>query len=103
MARAFSNDMLVRRFFDHTTPTGSLLMNVSWTITAMGCTSWGEYLVFLRLQLRQPGAAAKMIVADWMSTPVIGRTCSAPSIPFRGGNLRPLPDHSGHPGICGEV
>jgi uncharacterized protein YkwD len=70
VARAYSNDMLVRRFFDHTTPDGvPFYIRMSrlyphW-VRAKGENIWGSW----GLYPGNPQKLAKEIVADWMSSP----------------------------------
>jgi uncharacterized protein YkwD len=69
-ARAYSDDMLVRRFFDHTTPDGvPFYLRMSkyyphW-VRAKGENIWGSW----GLYPGNPQKLAKEIVADWMSSP----------------------------------
>jgi uncharacterized protein YkwD len=70
VARAYSNDMLVRRFFDHTTPDGvsfheRIAGNYHHWVRSIGeniWTAWG-YKTSNALSL------AKEIVGDWLSSP----------------------------------
>jgi uncharacterized protein YkwD len=71
VARAYSNDMLVRRFFDHTSPDGVSFHDrisahyhhwVSFTGENIW-SAWGYYKTSNALSL------AKEIVDDWLSSP----------------------------------
>jgi uncharacterized protein YkwD len=70
VARAYSDDMLVRRFFDHTTPDGvpfyiRMSKHYPHWVRAKGENIWGSWGLY-------PGNSqklAKEIVADWMSSP----------------------------------
>jgi uncharacterized protein YkwD len=70
VARAFSNDMLVRGFFDHTTPDGvPFYRRISsqyphWTPT-LGENIWESY----GYEHHSPQTLAKLIIADWMRSP----------------------------------
>jgi uncharacterized protein YkwD len=70
VARAYSNDMLVRRFFDHTTPDGlsfdQRIVNLypHW-IRAVGENIWSAS----GYSAANPETMAREIVDDWMSSP----------------------------------
>jgi uncharacterized protein YkwD len=70
LARAYSNDMLVRRFFDHSTPEGiSFDARISnryhhW-VRCVGENIWSA----IDYHPGKPQKMAKEIVADWMSSP----------------------------------
>jgi uncharacterized protein YkwD len=70
VARAYSDDMLVRRFFAHTTPEGvPFYIRMSrlyphW-VRAKGENIWGSW----GLIPGNPQKLAKEIVADWMDSP----------------------------------
>jgi uncharacterized protein YkwD len=70
VARAFSNDMLVRRFFDHTTPDGvefddRIMDQYSHRVFMVGENIWfASGYHFANLQ-----RLAKVIVDDWMTSP----------------------------------
>jgi uncharacterized protein YkwD len=70
VARAYSNDMLVRRFFEHTTPDGvsfheRITINYQHRVSFTGENIWSAWGYI-------PGNAQKLaqeIVDDWMSSP----------------------------------
>jgi uncharacterized protein YkwD len=69
-ARSFSNDMLVRRFFDHDTPDGltfekRLPSQYRHWVYDMGENIWSGS----GYDIRKPQEIAKDIVADWMKSP----------------------------------
>jgi uncharacterized protein YkwD len=70
VARAYSDDMLVRRFFDHTTPDGvSFEERISehyphW-VHIVGENIWSAF----GYNTGNPQKLAKQIVDDWMSSP----------------------------------
>ena len=65
VARAYSDDMLVRRFFDHTTPDGvSFDERIVRTLPPPGKPYGGEYLARLWLQYRKLQQVAKK---SWMT------------------------------------
>jgi uncharacterized protein YkwD len=70
VARAYSNDMMVRRFFGHTTPDGvSFQERISahypnW-VSFMGENIWSAW----GYKTSNPQKLAKEIVADWLSSP----------------------------------
>jgi len=70
VARAYSNDMLVRRFFDHTTPDGvsfdaRITNHYHHWVRVVGENIWSA----LGYNPGNPQKIAKMIVDDWMSSP----------------------------------
>jgi uncharacterized protein YkwD len=70
MARAFSDDMLVRRFFDHTNPDGvsfddRLSEQYPHWVRVMGENIWSAF----GYDQGNPRKLAKLIVADWMRSP----------------------------------
>jgi uncharacterized protein YkwD len=69
-ARAYSNDMLVRRFFDHTTPDGvsfdeRLSNGYHHWVYVMGENIWSAD----GYNPREIQRVAKLIFTDWMSSP----------------------------------
>ena len=69
-ARAFSDDMLVRQFFDHTTPDGvpfyrRIRNHYPHWVRTLGENIWESY----GYEHNAPKTLAKLIVADWMSSP----------------------------------
>jgi uncharacterized protein YkwD len=70
VARAYSNDMLVRRFFDHTTPDGvtfdeRIADRYRHRVRLIGENIWYAY----GYNLSKIHQIAKEIVDDWMSSP----------------------------------
>ena len=70
VARAFSNDMLVRRFFDHTTPDGldfaaRITDQYPHRVYLVGENIWDA----CGYSTANPPRLAKEIVADWMGSP----------------------------------
>ena len=70
VARAYSNDMLVRRFFDHTTPDGvsfheRISSNYHHWVRSIGENIWSAW----GYQTSNALSLAKEIVADWLSSP----------------------------------
>jgi uncharacterized protein YkwD len=70
VARAYSNDMLVRRFFDHTTPEGisfdeRILNRYRHRVRFVGENIWYAY----GYNLGKIHQIAKEIVDDWMTSP----------------------------------
>ena len=70
MARAYSDDMLVRHFFDHTTPEGisfdeRIADRYDHRIYLIGENIWSGS-GYYSLEIKQ---VAKKIVDDWMSSP----------------------------------
>ncbi|MFI5331478.1 MAG: CAP domain-containing protein [Desulfobaccales bacterium] len=70
VARAFSNDMLVRRFFDHTTPDGvdfaeRITDQYPHRVFLVGENIWDAY----GYSPANAQRLAQEIVADWMSSP----------------------------------
>jgi uncharacterized protein YkwD len=70
LARAFSNDMLVRGFFDHTTPDGVIFSkrirsHYPYRVRIVGENIWESY----GYEHHSPQTLAKLIIADWMSSP----------------------------------
>jgi uncharacterized protein YkwD len=70
MARAFSDDMLVRQFFDHTTPDGvpfyiRMRSRYPHWVRTLGENIWEA----CGYEHNSPQALAKLIIGDWMSSP----------------------------------
>jgi uncharacterized protein YkwD len=70
VARAYSDDMLVRRFFDHSNPDGvsfddRLAEQYHYWVRVMGENIWGAF----GYNTDNPQKLAKLIVADWMRSP----------------------------------
>jgi uncharacterized protein YkwD len=70
VARAFSNDMLARRFFDHTTPDGvpfdeRISNHYHHWVRAVGENIWSAFDYYAT----NPRKIAQEIVNDWMSSP----------------------------------
>ena len=70
VARAYSNDMLVRRFFDHTNPDGlsfheRIANNYPHRVRFMGENIWSAF----GYNPNNTQKLAKEIVDDWMSSP----------------------------------
>ncbi len=70
VARAYSNDMLVRRFFDHTTPDGvpyhkRISGNYHHWVRSIGENIWSAW----GYQTGNASSLAKEIVDDWLSSP----------------------------------
>jgi uncharacterized protein YkwD len=70
IARAFSNDMLVRRFFSHTTPAGlpsykRIRSHYPHRVRAVGENIW-ESSGYAQ---SSPQTLANLIMADWMNSP----------------------------------
>ena len=70
VARAFSNDMLVRRFFDHTTPDGvdfaeRITDQYPHRVFLVGENIWDAY----GYSAANPPRLAQEIVADWLGSP----------------------------------
>ena len=70
VARAFSDDMLVRRFFGHTTPDGvpfyrRIRSHYPHWVRAVGENIWESF----GYTHNSPQTLAKLIMADWMSSP----------------------------------
>ncbi|MHB9073060.1 MAG: CAP domain-containing protein [Desulfobaccales bacterium] len=70
VARAYSNDMLVRRFFDHTTPDGvsfheRISSNYHHWVRSIGENIWSAW----GYKTSNAQSLAKEIVDDWLSSP----------------------------------
>jgi uncharacterized protein YkwD len=70
VARAFSDDMLVRQFFGHTTPDGvpfyrRIRSHYPHRVRAVGENIWESF----GYAQNRPQTLAKLIMADWMSSP----------------------------------
>jgi uncharacterized protein YkwD len=70
VARAYSNDMLVRRFFDHTTPDGvsfheRIASNYHHWVRSIGENIWSAW----GYKPSNALSLAKEIVDDWLSSP----------------------------------
>ncbi|MFA4904595.1 MAG: CAP domain-containing protein [Desulfobaccales bacterium] len=70
VARAYSNDMLVRRFFDHTTPDGvpyhrRISSNYRHWVRSIGENIWSAW----GYKTSNASSLAKEIVDDWLSSP----------------------------------
>ncbi len=70
VARAYSNDMLVRRFFDHTTPDGvtyykRISGNYHHWVRSIGENIWSGW----GYKIGNASSLAKEIVDDWLSSP----------------------------------
>jgi uncharacterized protein YkwD len=69
-ARTFSDDMLVRRFFDHTTPDGvpfyrRIRSHYPHWVRTLGENIWEAY----GYEHDSPQRLAQLILADWMGSP----------------------------------
>lgn len=70
VARAYSNDMLVRRFFDHTTPEGVPFDDRISSQYRHGVRYLGENIWYSSdLHFSSKRKLAKEIVDDWLSSP----------------------------------
>lgn len=70
LARAFSDDMLVRRFFSHTTPDGvpfsrRIRSNYPYQVRTLGENIWESF----GYEHHNPQTLARLIMADWMKSP----------------------------------